>query len=95
MPALFLNGRTFAAIVERAHPGSAIPYHIGFLACDAHKDEAAKDVAQMARRLSDGSMPLPTDHASIEYGMGIGTLTQRKIGSGMYEYIFVKSVRSL
>lgn len=95
MPTLFLNGRMFAAIVERARPGSVIPYHIGFLACDAHKDEVSRDVALMARRLSDGSMPLPTDTASVEYGMGIGTLVQRKMGAGMYEYVFVKSATSV
>lgn len=95
MPALFNSGRTFAAIVERARPGSAIPYHIGQLGYDADKDEIAKDVALMARRLSVGSMPIGVDGHDVEYGMGIGTLVQRKIGSGMYEYVFVKSVKSL
>lgn len=96
MPALFNSGRTFASIVERARPGSAIPYHIGFLSIDADKDDTAKDVALMARRLSNGSMPSGVDGAGhVEYGMAVGTLVQRKIGSGMYEYVFVKSVNSL
>jgi len=97
MSALFNNGRAFAAIVERARPGSAIPYHIGFLSCDAQRDNAVKDVAKMARALSVGSLPADGGAfgGSMQYGQGVGTLVQRKLGEAMYEYIFIKSRRAV
>jgi hypothetical protein len=95
MPALFENGRTFGAIVERARPGSAIPYHIGFLLVDTPLDKSAEEVALMARHLSNGTMPVGADHTSPEYGMSIGTLAQRKLSEGMYEYVFIKSRRAV
>ena len=91
MPACFANGRSFAAVVERALPGSAITYHIGFLAHDAHYNGAVQDVANMARQLSDATLPITSDFMGGSHGMGIGTLVQRKIGASLYEYIFIKS----
>ncbi len=95
MPALFASGRVFAAIVERADPGSVIPYHIGCLAVDETTDEVARDVSKMARSLSIGSLPICADSDSMQYGMGVGTLAQRRLSAGMYQYLFIKSKRAV
>lgn len=94
MPSHFANARAFAHVVERAHPGASIPYHTGHLACDAQVDGVAHEVGRMALRLSVGSVRIDPHSTSMEYGMGVGTLAQRKVGPGLYQYIFIKSRRA-
>lgn len=89
MPALF-NARSFAVTVDRARPGSRIVYYVGFLVVDADKNAEVGELGQMARHLSNSSLPLLPDQSSMQYGMGVGTLVQRKLGDRLYEYIFMK-----
>jgi hypothetical protein len=93
MRVVFQTGLQLARAIEGATPGSRILYHEGFLACDIVSDKRVADVAGMARRLSVSSMPLNANDISVQYGQGVGTLLQRRVSDGWYEYHFRKNNR--
>jgi len=90
MPSLFASGRDLAFSIEKARPGAVVIYHRGRLSDEAYCDAQVRDVAKMARRLSNMTMPRSETDQSIEHGMGVGTLAQFRLGEGQFEYRFIK-----
>lgn len=86
-----MYAQDLAERVAALPPGKSITYYTGFLMADAQRNPVVSELGAMARRLSDITMPKSTKDFSIVIGMGLGTLVQRRLGDGLYAYIFVRA----
>jgi hypothetical protein len=88
-----MNVDRFRAKAEQAVAGETIVYFTGHLAMERERDRVRK-TADMALVLSTE----PLTRVDIEnepyrpvYGLGLGVLSQRRVGGSIFDYMFTKS----
>ena len=99
-----MNVQTFAPLyagearsrVRAMKPGEALIYHIGELGRDAGLDvEIRRLQCVLLEAGTPSGHPIYVDEqhnkrVKASFGLGLGTLTQRRLGAGMFEYIFTR-----
>lgn len=82
-----LNERNLIARIDAMQRGESAVYYVGHLATDSFFDPDVAKLRDTVQRLSD--MVLQTNNGELHRGMGIVTLTQKRVGDD-FEYAVKK-----